>query len=389
MFQGIFTMHGTLRKIALVVEGRVEYERNVLRGVREFAVSHPEWLIRLEPPTSFGKRFLEQWQPDGILFQTANLSEEGCATLRDFSGPRILVSDPQQEWRDSSYVGMNNFAVGEMAARYLQGLRRESVAFVGVSDSGFSSRRGDAFRVAMEAKGYPVQEMRLKHWNRRMEQEKAVIRFLKRLPKPCCLFATHDECALWLSTLCREADIRIPGSIAILGVDNDPLVCDLAWPRISSVEVPSVEIGRVASERLDSVFHDKSKGEVKLLLPPTRVVSRHSTDIAPTGDDHVNRALEYMRDHLGRGINVEDISRAIGVSRRLLERRFREARGASPLRELQRLRIDRAKWLLLETEIGLAEIAEQCGCSDASQLVVRFRRETGITPGEFRKQKSE
>ena len=102
----------------------------------------------------------------------------------------------------------------------------------------------------------------------------------------------------------------------------------------------------------------------------------------------MNRALAHIRDHLRRGINVNELAAGIGVSRRLLERKFRKTLGRTPLAEIQRLRLERAKALLLESDQSLEVIAEQCGCADASQLVLRFRRETGMTPGRFRRQKN-
>lgn len=379
---------GDLTRIAVLMEGRVEYERNVLRGIRDFAASQPGWLIRLEPPGRSLAAFLKKWQPHGVLFQAADLSRSALNAVKSGPWPAVHVSDATAAVAGVPCVGMDNAAIGSLAAAYFLERRFRRFAFVGQKGAGFSDRRGGAFAEAISAEGFRVECITYDPKADAAEEDPLLLAWLRSLEKPCALFATHDECSLRLTTLCRDAGIRIPEDLAILGVDNDTLICDLAWPKLSSVSVPSRRVGFEAAGRLLDLLEGKASGTEPRLLSPTRVVTRHSSDVRRTEDDTVNRALAHIRDHLRSGINVNELAAGIGVSRRLLERKFRKTLGRTPLAEIQRLRLERAKALLLESDQSLEVIAEQCGCADASQLVLRFRRETGMTPGQFRRQKN-
>lgn len=378
----------TLTRIAVLMEGRVEYERNVLRGIRDFAAREPGWLIRLEPPGRSLAAFLRDWQPHGVLFQAAGLSRAALDAVKGGPWPAVHVSDSTAAVAGVPCVGMDNAAIGKLAADYFRERRFQRFAFVGQKGAGFSDRRGNAFGESLGAAGFAVERFDLDPRAEAPAEDRALLSWMRSLVTPLALFATHDECSLRLSTLCRDAGIRIPEDLALLGVDNDTLICDLAWPKLSSVAVPSRRVGLEAAGRLRDLLGGKSADSEPRLLPPSRVVTRHSTDVRRTEDEIVNHALAYLRDHLRRGVNVNELANGIGVSRRLLERKFRKTLGRAPLAEIQRLRLERAKALLLESDLSLASIAEQCGCADASQLVLRFRRETGMTPGQFRKRRN-
>ncbi len=374
-----------LFRVAVIMDGRVEYEREVLRGIRDYATDKGEWLIRLEPPRNDTAGFLQEWKPDGVLYQAAGLKRGALRAVKCFAEKAVHVSDVGESQGETAFVGMDNAEIGSMAADYLDGLGRGVFAFIGVKDSGFSERRGRAFASTLAGRGVVSKSCLLKDWNSRRQEESEVIEFLKELPRPCAMFATHDECALWLSTLCRSIGIRIPEDIAILGVDNDELICELAWPTISSIAVPSRRVGFEASQLLDRALRGDALVSKSKLLSPAGVVTRDSTRSPETADESVNRAIRFMRDHLANPINAGDVAKGVGMSRRLLERKFKATMKRSPLAVLQTLRVERAKALLADPDPTLAFVADQCGCSDASQLIVRFRRETGMTPGEFRR----
>lgn len=364
----------------------MEYERDVLRGIRDFAAKEPTWLIRLEPPGRALAHFLREWRPHGVLFQAAGLSPAALKAVKSGPWPALHVSDATAAVAGVPCVGMDNAAIGRMAATYFLERRYRHFAFVGIAAAGFSERRGLAFSEALIAAGHEIDRFELPESRSSSETESALRQWLMSLEKPCALFATHDECSLRLATLCRDADIGIPEDIALLGVDNDTLICELAWPKLSSIAVPSRRVGFEAARQLKRILAGEAVDGAKpsLLLAPSRVITRHSTDEHRTDDELVNRALAYLRDRIRGGINVDELARGIGASRRLIERRFRLTLGRTPLEEIQRTRIDRAKSLLLESDDSLGAIASQCGCADASQLVLRFRRATGQTPGEFR-----
>lgn len=360
-----------LKRIAVVLEGRVDYEREVLRGIRDYATPRADWLLNLEPPGRHLPRFLRDWQPHGILFQAEHL---GRAALRAVIGqrcPAVHLSDSHDELKVPC-VGLDNDAVGRLAAGYLARFGWRSFAFIGVRGRPYSKRRRAAFVAAVPG---PVAAIEL--------PDKSFKRWLAGLPRPCAVFAANDQSSLQAITLARELGLRVPEEMAVLGVGDDSLICEFARPQMSSIAVPSRQVGMTAARRLDECLHGGRRRR-SVLLAPGGVVTRQSTDVARTEDDHVNRALRFIRDHSHRRINIADVLREVGVSRRLLERRFRQTLGVTPLRELHRVRLERARHRLLTTDAPLANIAAQCGYANATQLVNAIKRGTGKTPGQLR-----
>lgn len=371
----------TARKIAIILEGRVQYERDILRGIRDFAAEQGDWLLRLEMPGKQIADFLERWSPDGILFQSSGLDSLTVERLAAHPNSIHVSESPGKPVTRS--VGLDNLAIGETAARYLAEREPASFGFAGFGDISFSRKRGESFCHWLEKSGEEVSVLELDSH----PSESEVLQWLRELAKPSGVFATHDECALYLSTLCRSDGIEIPGEISLLGVDNDTLICDIAWPQISSIAVPSRKVGWEAANRLNRLLDEEgdSRDPFQDALPPVGVVARQSTDRKRTEDELVNRALIYMESHFRARINIDDVLREIGVSRRLLERKFARHVGRSPHRELLRMRIEEASRLLRECADPLPVIAPQCGFSGANQLVAQFKKEKGMTPGAYRK----
>ena len=373
------------RKIGIIIEGRVAYERNVLLGIRDFAAQRPEWILRLELPGRHVKRFVKTWQPDGILFQSAGMTAATRRALLETGCPAIHVS----ESRDAlpvPCVGLDNQRIGQLAAEYFLGRAFRNFAFVGVRDAVFSRARRDSFVAGLRAEGRSALtfELPASRPGLNLKTERCLRNWLVDLPKPCALFAVHDECSLLLATLAREEGIQVPEDIAILGSDDDSLVCELASPKLSSICVPDRRVGWVAAERLAAML-EKRQTKGLVLLPPQGIAARQSTDVRQTEDETVNRVLRYIAAEFHRRLNVEEILRTVGVSRRVAERGFKRHLGRSPLQELHRHRVEYARYLLLNGREPLHRIADRCGFADASQFVNVFRRQTGMTPGRFRR----
>jgi LacI family transcriptional regulator len=177
----------------------------------------------------------------------------------------------------------------------------------------------------------------------------------------------------------------VPEDIAILGSDDDALICELAGPKLSSIAVPARQVGSLAAERLAEFMSRKTRRNQRAtLLAPTGVIARQSTDVNQTEDATVNRVLRFIAAEFHRRLNVEDLLRETGVSRRALERLFRLHVGRSPLQELHRRRIEYACNLLKSGNDPLHQIAQRCGFRDASQFVSVFGRQIGETPGKYR-----
>jgi LacI family transcriptional regulator len=198
------------------------------------------------------------------------------------------------------------------------------------------------------------------------------------------LFACQDICAAFASEVCRTAGLRVPDDVAILGVDDDDLLCELARPPLSSIRVPSERIGYDASAQLDRLLRGAEPPPDPVRLAPLGVTTRRSSDILATTDPDVRAALAFIRSRPHVPIDVSDVVREATVCRRVLERRFRQEIGRSLGAEIRRTRLERAKQLLTDTHYSVEDIAHLSGCHTVKQLWLLFRRHLGQTPREYR-----
>ncbi len=174
--------------------------------------------------------------------------------------------------------------------------------------------------------------------------------------------------------------------MALLGVGNDELECRLTTPWLSSIEVPSQHIGFEAAALLDRLMAGEPAPAQPVLLPPLRVVTRHSTDVTAVEDETVQAALQYIRGHVGEPMRVADLAHALAAGRRDLERRFRRLLGRSVLEEIHRARTAIAADLLVDTHLPISAVARQAGFTSTRQLDGVFARLKGVTPTAFRRQ---
>jgi LacI family transcriptional regulator len=185
--------------------------------------------------------------------------------------------------------------------------------------------------------------------------------------------------------MCRQMGLRIPDQVALLGVDNDELECRLTSPPLSSVENPSERIGYEAARLLDRLMGATPPTELRISIPAPAVVTRQSTDTLAVEDQDMGRAMAFIREHACGGLSVSEVADHIALSRRMLERRFRQLLGRSVLQEIRNVRIGRARELLLKTDLPMPEIARRCGFSSPQRLAVVFGKIVGEVPTAFRR----
>jgi LacI family transcriptional regulator len=215
-----------------------------------------------------------------------------------------------------------------------------------------------------------------------------LIRWLRSLPKPIGIFAADDMMAHDLAEACREADIGVPDHVAIIGVNNDDLLCEGAWPPLSSIEVDFTRMGYLAAKTLDRLLNGETlKPEERLVeLPPIRVHQRMSTDMLAIDQPIVANAVRFIREHACDPCSVKDVMNAVPVARRTLEKTFAEQLGRSLHDEIVRVRIDTARRLLLQPDLTIDEVAERCGISTIQSFNRSFLQTVGVTPAVFRRQ---
>lgn len=269
-------------------------------------------------------------------------------------------------------------AVGRMAFEYFVDRGFKQFGFCGHPRAAWSLERREAFVGACAEAGYVCHTAAAANG--------VPADWVRTLPRPCAVLAANDRYAWHVIDNCRHHGIPVPEQIAVLGVDNDTLLTEMVRPTLSSVILPSERIGFEAARVLDALLDGQPPPQEIQFLLPEGIATRHSTDVLSIEDEAVAEAARFIREHAAEAIRVEDVLDHVSMSRRNLERRFRKVLGRSLLDEIRRIHMDRAVYLLRETDVKLEIVARQCGLSSAVRFSTVFKEMMGVSPSDYRKQ---
>ena len=374
--------------MAILLDRSLSFVRGVLQGIRAYAASRPQWVIRDGPPRLHMVNRVREWKPHGII---AGLVMPQVAHALIRTRTPLVNTALVLPGLNVPAVDVDHVAVGQMAAEYYLERRFVSFAFYGSESACYSQTEERAFQERLARNGHTVSScysdflpdaMASALWRKSAQK---TVRWLRQLPKPVAVFACEDTPApIW--PISARLGLSIPDDVALLGVGNDELECRLTAPWLSSVEVPSQRIGFEAAVLLDQLMAGQPAPSQPVLIQPLRVVTRHSTDITAVEDETVQAALQYIRQHIGESMRVADLADALAVGRRDLERRFRHFLKRSVLEEIHKARTEIAANLLGDTHLSIAAVARQAGFTSTRQLDGIFARQMGMTPSAFRRQ---
>lgn len=379
------------KTIALVFTYSLSYCRRVLRGIKEFARQREDWVFVPVMAERGALRTVGRLNADGVIAHV--LSRELADALGRVRRPIVNVSGI---FLDLPFprVAVDNRQVGRLAARHLIDRGLASFAFVGHPTHGYSIEREAGFRDVIPS---PAQ-IRAFHTTSVSRSDPAdpaggglspseanLRRWIRSLPHPVGVFACNDIWGLRLTEICRQLRLRVPDDVAIVGVDNDDLLCELARPPLSSVAIPAERVGHEAASLLEKLMLGKAAPRRAMLLPPLPVVARQSSDLLAIDDADVSAAIRFIRSNSDRSIRVSDVLREVPVSRRVLERKFRQTLQRGPFQEIRLCQLERARSLLASTDMQMPGIAQRAGFSSAKQLSTVFHSELGETPTEYRR----
>lgn len=289
-----------------------------------------------------------------------------------------------------AFVKSDSQTVGREAANALlkQGVYK-SYAYAGYrTDEDWSRERGTAFRDALDKAGFVGRMMDITHYKDKIEDKATILEWLKALPKPCGILAACDDRAFEILDICRDAGIKVPAEIGILGVNNDPILCENAEPRLSSVQPDFIQEGRLGAELLERMMSGANLPESRRvnLVGIRAIVHRDSTVPLSEAGKLVQRVLAYIGKEACKGIGVEDVARKFKVSRSLLELRFRELQGESVYEAMLRVRLEEVKRRLIDSNEPISAITAACGWENPSPPKVLFKRRFGISMRTYRNQ---
>jgi LacI family transcriptional regulator len=383
-------------KVALLWTISNHFGRALVHGIARYARLHTPWsLYMCSGDFERGRPRLEF---TGALAESC--SAEEIEYIKGMGIP-VVLGEPNTEelavgnlLRGVSTIATDSPAIANMAADHLVGQGLRSFAFCGIQNCPWSLKREQAFCGRIGEIGFPCERHRINvgdwprqgDWTREWPAEQSRLSlWLKSLPRQTGLIACNDMCGRHVLEACREARVRVPDHIAVVGVGNDDLACELSHPPLSSVALDVEKAGYEAAHLLDALMSGAIKNGVHVVpVSPLWVALRGSSNVIVPGDFMVADALRFVEDHAKRGIGVPDVVSEMGVSRRTMERRFFRATGRSILTEIKRARLDCARRLLQETDLPMYRVAMEAGFSSTRMLNRILRRVEGCSPGAYR-----
>jgi LacI family transcriptional regulator len=359
------------------------WSRGVLRGF--MAAAHERrWNVLHHPPPVDLEALLTRFAPRAVLIgpDSGKVSPAHAASVPmvsvalDLSGEGIPSVCPDEE------------RIGVLAQEHLLATGLRQMSTFRLDDSPFGVARERAFVASARKTGARIvagwgSEAAPPLW--RGEDPEGIMSWLLGLPKPCGLFTCADHWARIVARYVRLAGLRVPDDVALVGVDNDVVECELLAPPLSSVMVPWQELGRHAASLVQRSLLGQRIEPQRWVTSPIAVAARRSSEVLAIEDTLVATAVRWIRQNAHQHLNVPMVADAVGGGRKRLERRFRRALDRTVQEEIRRARVDTAKALLQTTRTSLAEIAKQSGFSNAALLSVAFKREVGMPPGVYRR----
>lgn len=372
-------------KIVLKIETSMAYGRGILKGIAKYSRIHGPWIFYSEPgdkETSlpeFGK-----WDIDGIISHTT--SEKEARKILS-SGLPVVFKGLETPPDDLNCVVSDCKSIGEMGAEYFLEKGFHNFAYCGYNYVPWSASRGKSFGDRIRKAGYKIHyyQPSLSSKNSVWEREqKQLADWVKSLPKPIAVMACHDVRARHIIEACRGGNINIPNDVAVLGVDNDDVFCDLSNPNLSSIELNTTMAGYKAAALLSRLMRGDNIKGCKIKVEPKFVVTRQSTDKMAIEDKYVLEALDFIHKHAKENIQVSDVTNAIGISRTAIQNRFRIVVGRTIYDEIKRIRIELIASMLRETDMSIEEIALELGFSCGKHISRYFSQKKGVSPMKYR-----
>ena len=376
------------RHVAVLIETTRSFTRAELSGVKRYIAAHGPWSVYVEmraldsPPPPW----LKNWRGDGIIARSGNQ-----ATI-----DAILASGaPAVELRASKldhpfpFVGVDNHKVGRIIAEHFFERGYKNFGLCELVTERFFQQRCTNFVDTVESFGFKCQIYRPprilerpQNWER---QQRELAHWVAELPKPAGVMACTDQLGFWLLDACQRADVAVPEELAVVGVENDEVVCSMATPALSSVEINGRAIGYEAAALLSNLMDGKQPEAQEILVEPLGIVVRQSSEIVAIENERVAAALRFIRQHACEGISVNDVASAAHVSRSTLERQMMSTLKRTPKAEILRVKFNRVKELLSETDLPLTAVAHKSGFAHSQYMAEAFKREFGATPGAYRR----
>jgi len=372
----------------MLLDTSTDYSSHIIEGVAQYAKTHRPWNLLIQPRGEYERTLMPKyWSPDGVI--TRMMHRSLARDLQKRRIPVVNVSLSQVPKYEFPQVTVDEEVLGRWAAAHFleRGLRNFGYFSIWRQQN-YIDTCGPTYASEL-AQHFPNCEIHVPR-TKKMAPHSVLTsidlqRWLKRLPKPIGIFVVDAEDAHNLADACRGAHVHVPDQVAILVGEDDHLLCGISHPPLSAIDLGSERIGYEAAAVLDQMLSRRKAPSTPRFLPPQRIITRHSTDTLAMNDRELAEAIRHIRQHAFKPLRVNDILVALPVSRRSLELRFRQVLNISPAAEIRRVRIERAKELLVTTNLSIPEVATASGFEHVEVMNRLFRRVLNVTPTQYRR----
>lgn len=389
-----FDIMARMRTIGIMIERQRAYGRRLCEGIVRFAQERSDWSLRIIEFSELDNR-LRQGRYDGFIVRVMN--DEIAKRLAKTGKPVVDVFF-EKPIPGFAAIDQNGRIVGQMAARHFIEHRFTNFAFCGYDGRRYSDDRKHGFVRFLELNHHecacyrtPAAALKNFEYSVVMREHfgppsdaKRLTRWVRRLPKPVAVFCAHDMRAYQLGEICRAENIRVPDEVAILGTDDDELVCQFTEPPISSIDQNAVSIGYAAAQSLQKMLDAPGTIPPLVRVKPLKLVERGSTMTYPLSPRWLSDALAFIQSNIPKNISAADVYAHVGKSHTLVDAAFRSQLGTSVQKEISRVRLKEARRLVQTTAMPLQDIAKVCGYSSLQYFSNVFSRTFGTSPSSLR-----
>lgn len=384
-------------KVYLSLELNRAYGRSLIRGITQYSKLYGPWNLYMGTPYYYRRSKREEsslaevikWHPDGIIMR----EDPEIDKVKDLGIP--IIFSTYTTTQISGFVSLvgDHENPGRLAAEHFLERGFKHFAYCGISNSYWSACRGERFCKWIVKAGYDVNSFpstRLKSKVALKADNEELMRWLHDLPKPVAIMTCTDERSMNVVEACRAVRLHVPEEVALVGVDNDELLCEAVNPSLSSIAIDGCKAGYQAAETLDKLMKGRSCNIDKpIIAQATHVVVRQSSNIFAVEDSTTRTALQYISANARQAIQVKDVAHACGLSVRALQKKFKFCLNKSISDEIDRIRIDLICRLLAETDRKISQIFLDFDFVTQGHFSRYFRRLKNMSPKMYRKKYGE